>query len=221
MYAYTELLVRSCHKRGAHAIGGMAAFIPNRRDPEVTEAALAKVKADKEREAKQGFDGSWVAHPDLVPVAKDVFDSYLGDKPNQKDKLRDDVHVSAAELRDFTIPGGKITEEGLRTNINVGLQYTNAWLLGNGAAAINNLMEDAATAEISRTQVWQWIHNGAKLDDGRPVTKELYEQIRDEELDRLGRDNGRLQEAAELFDQLIITEDLEDFLTLHAYSKLG
>lgn len=220
MFAYTELLVQACHSHGAHAIGGMAAFIPNRRDPEVTEQALAKVRADKEREAKQGYDGSWVAHPDLVPVAMEVFDQYLGDKPNQKEKLRPDVSVSAGELSDFTVPGGKITEDGLRTNINVGLQYTNAWLLGNGAAAINNLMEDAATAEISRSQVWQWIHKGAKLDDGRPVTQALYEQIRDEELDKLGRESGRLTEAAELFDRLILSDKLEDFLTLEAYERL-
>ncbi len=220
MYAYTELLVKSCHIHGAHAIGGMAAFIPNRREPEITERALEKVKADKEREAAQGYDGSWVAHPDLVPTAMEVFDRYLGDKPNQKDKRREEVSISPSQLTDFTVPGGKITEDGLRLNINVGLQYTNAWLLGNGAAAINNLMEDAATAEISRSQVWQWIHKGATLDDGRTVTQELYRQIRDEELSKLGADQGRLREAAEIFDHLILNDTLEDFLTLGAYQKL-
>jgi malate synthase len=220
MYKYTELLVKSCHRRGAHAIGGMAAFIPNRRDPEVTENALAKVRDDKQRETAQGFDGTWVAHPDLVPVAQVEFDRVLGSKPHQKEKLREDVSISASELTDFTVPGGTISEAGLRLNINVGIQYVNAWLQGNGAAAINNLMEDAATSEISRAQIWQWIHHGAKLDDGRPVTLELYEKLRDEEIAKLGADTGRVKEAAKLLDALVESEDFAVFLTLPAYELL-
>ncbi len=171
MRAYTELMVRTCHKRGAHAIGGMAAFIPNRRDPEVTENALAKVREDKLREFGDGCDGTWVAHPDLVPIVLEVADGYLGDKPNQKERMREDVHVTDSQITDVGVPGGTITEDGLRLNVSVALQYMNAWLTGNGAAAINNLMEDAATAEISRSQIWQWIHHHAKLADGRPATR--------------------------------------------------
>src|SRR5690606_11470941 len=181
MRAYTALLVRTCHKRGAHAIGGMAAFIPNRRDPEVTENALAKVREDKERESRDGCDGTWVAHPDLVPLVTEIFDEVLGDRPHQKDKLREDVQVSSDQILDVRVPDGTITEAGVRLNVSVALQYLNAWLNGNGAAAINNLMEDAATAEISRSQLWQWIRHGAKLDDGRPVTRDLYTRIRQEE----------------------------------------
>lgn len=221
MYAYTELLVRSCHKRGAHAIGGMAAFIPSRRDPEVNRVALQKVREDKLREAGQGFDGTWVAHPDLVPVAKEVFDEVLGDRPNQKDKLREDVHVTAADLTTFTVPNGKITEEGLRLNISVALQYLNAWLNGNGAAAIFNLMEDTATAEISRAQIWQWINLGGALDDGRPVTRELYEQVRTEELEKLGgADHERYGEAADILDKLVEADEFIEFLTFVAYDYL-
>jgi malate synthase len=220
MFAYTELLVKTCHRRSAHAIGGMAAFIPNRRDPEATEKALAKVAEDKKREANQGYDGSWVAHPGLVPVCREQFDAVLGDKPHQKDVLREDVNVSAEELRDFRVPEGKVTEDGLRMNISVGILYLNSWLLGNGAAAINNLMEDAATAEISRSQLWQWIHKGAKLDDGRTVTKELYAQLRDEELDKIGRDQGRVAEAAKLIDAMVESEAFPEFLTLPAYEQL-
>jgi len=219
MFAYTELLVRSCHKHGAHAIGGMAAFIPNRRDPDVTAKAIEAVTKDKEREASQGYDGTWVAHPDLVPVAMGVFDKVLGDQPNQKEKLREDVAISEADLRNFEIEGGKVTENGVRTNISVGIQYVNSWLCGNGAAAINNLMEDAATAEISRSQLWQWIHKGATLDDGRPVTLELYEQLRDEEVAKLPA-IGRLDEAVKLFDQMIKADELKVFLTLPAYEIL-
>lgn len=219
MRAYTELLVRTCHKRGAHAIGGMAAFIPNRRDPEVTARATEQVTKDKEREAGQGFDGTWVAHPDLVPVAKTVFDRVLGDAPHQKHRLREDVQVSAKDLRNFAIEGGKVTENGIRLNISVGIQYLNSWLLGNGAAAINNLMEDAATAEISRSQLWQWIHKGATLDDDRPVTLELYRTLKGEELAKLPT-GGRLEEAARIFDQLIEAEELRDFLTIPAYELL-
>ena len=166
MRAYTELLVRTCHRRGAHAMGGMAAYIPSRRDPEANELALAKVAEDKEREANAGFDGTWVAHPDLVETAMAEFDRVLGDRPNQVDRQRDDVGVSAEELLDVRVPGGEITEAGLRTNVNVGLRYLASWLSGVGAAAIDNLMEDAATAEISRSQIWQWVEHGAELATG-------------------------------------------------------
>jgi len=221
MRAYTELLVYSCHKHGAHAIGGMAAFIPNRRDPEVTENALAKVREDKTRESNDGCDGTWVAHPDLVPIAMECFDRVLGDRPNQKERLREDVQVEGKELLNIGASGGQITETGVRLNVSVALQYINAWLMGNGAAAINNLMEDAATAEISRSQIWQWIQHGAKLADGRPVTRDLYRQIRDEELHALGGPSvERYEEAAELLDKLILTDRFIDFLTLIAYDYL-
>lgn len=221
MRAYTELLVRTCHKRGAHAIGGMAAFIPNRRDPEVTENALAKVREDKERESRDGCDGTWVAHPDLVPLVTEVFDSVLGDRPNQKDKLREDVHVTAAEILDVGVPGGSITEDGVRMNISVALQYINAWLNGNGAAAINNLMEDAATAEISRSQLWQWRQHHAKLADGRPFTADLYTTLREEELAKLGgTSESRYEESAELLDKLVLSPEFIEFLTFPAYELL-
>ncbi len=221
MRAYTELMIHTCHKRGAHAIGGMAAFIPNRRDPEVTENALAKVREDKTRESNDGCDGTWVAHPDLVPVAMECFNRVLGNRPNQKDKLREDVHVEGKDLINVGASGGQVTEGGVRLNVSVALQYINAWLSGNGAAAINNLMEDAATAEISRSQIWQWIRHGAKLDDGRPVTRELYMQIRDEELHKLGGPGAEhYEESAELLDKLILTDDFIDFLTLIAYDYL-
>ncbi|OUC08529.1 malate synthase, partial [Litorilinea aerophila] len=221
MRAYTELLVRTCHKRGAHAIGGMAAFIPNRRDPEVTEKALAKVREDKERESSDGFDGTWVAHPDLVPVAREVFDRVLGDRPHQKHRLREDVHVTAEEILDIRVPGGQITEDGVRLNVSVALQYLNSWLNGNGAAAIFNLMEDAATAEISRSQLWQWLHHGAKLADGRPLTLEMYTQIREEELAKLGGSGvGRYEEATELLDGLVLSQEFVEFLTYPAYELL-
>ena len=181
MRAYTELLVKTCHQRGAHAMGGMAAFIPSRRDPEVNAVALAKVREDKTRESADGFDGSWVAHPDLVALCREVFDAALGDRPNQLTRQRDDVSVSAAELLAVSKTPGTITEAGLRNNISVGLQYLTSWLGGNGAVAIFNLMEDAATAEISRSQVWQWIHNSVRLDDGQLVTRELAERIIAEE----------------------------------------
>ena len=221
MRSYTELLVRTCHKHGAHAIGGMAAFIPNRRDPVVTENALAKVREDKTRESNDGCDGTWVAHPDLVPVALECFDRVLGDRPNQKERLREEVHVEGHELINIGASGGQITEGGVRLNVSVALQYINAWLNGNGAAAINNLMEDAATAEISRSQIWQWIRHGAKLADGRPVTRDLYRQIRDEELHKLGGPGAeRYEEAAELLDKLILTDQFIEFLTLIAYDYL-
>jgi malate synthase len=221
MRAYTELLVKTCHRRGAHAIGGMAAFIPSRRDPQVNEVALVKVREDKEREAGDGFDGTWVAHPDLVPVAMEVFDRVLAEKPHQKERLREEVQVSGRQLLDTNVPGGTITEGGVRNNVSVGLQYLNSWLLANGAAAIYNLMEDAATAEISRAQLWQWMHHHAKLDDGRPVTRALYEQIRDEELGKLGgREAGRYREATEVLDELVLDDEFANFLTLPAYEHL-
>jgi malate synthase len=227
MRAYTEQLVRACHRRGAHAMGGMAAFIPNRRDPEVTERALAGVGADKRREATDGFDGTWVAHPDLVETAMTEFDAVLGDRPNQVDRLREDVVPEAKALLDIRVPGGSITEEGLRLNVSVGVQYVASWLRGTGAAAINNLMEDAATAEISRTQVWQWTHHGAALDDGRPVTADLVRTILDEEIAKLREaygddfvDGGRFADAADIFVTVALAEEFPNFLTLPAYDVL-
>ena len=224
MRAYTELLVRTCHRRGAHAIGGMAAFIPSRRDPEANAAAMAKVRDDKERESGDGFDGTWVAHPDLVPLATETFDGVLGSRQNQLERRRDDVHVAATDLLDMRVPGGRVTETGVRMNVSVALQYLAAWLGGNGAAAINNLMEDAATAEISRSQLWQWRTSGTRLDDGRSVTSDLYSAIRDEELTRLRADpsidRGRLAAAAGVLDQLVLDDDFHEFLTIPAGSHL-
>lgn len=228
MRAYTELLVRTCHKRGAHAIGGMAAFIPSRKDAQVNEMAITKVREDKVRESNDGFDGTWVAHPDLVPVAKEVFANKLGEKPHQKERLREDVNVSAEQLRTFVVPGGQITEAGLRLNINVGILYIESWLRGNGAAAIYNLMEDAATAEISRAQVWQWLHSPiGVLADGRKVDLDLYRQLQPEELAKIkalvGEETfaqGRYAEAAQIFDALVTSDTFEEFLTLSAYERL-
>ncbi|MBA2720240.1 MAG: malate synthase A, partial [Chloroflexi bacterium] len=223
MRAYTELLVRTCHRRGAHAIGGMAAFIPSRRDPVANEAAMTKVRDDKERESRDGFDGTWVAHPDLVPLATEIFDGVLGDRPHQKERARDEVHTTAAELLDFAVPGGRVTEAGVRMNVSVALQYLDAWLAGNGAAAINNLMEDAATAEISRSQLWQWRVGGAVMEDGRSVTGGLYTAIRDTELAALGGadgGSGHLAEAAELLDGLVLDDTFTEFLTIPAGALL-
>jgi malate synthase len=221
MRAYTELLVRTCHRRGAHAIGGMAAFIPSRRDAEVNATAMARVRDDKERESGDGFDGTWVAHPDLVPLATEIFDGLLGAGPHQKHRLREDVAISAEQLRDLRVPGGTVTEAGYRLNVSVALQYLDAWLSGNGAAAINNLMEDAATAEICRSQLWQWRTTGTRLDDGRDASAELYAAIRDEELARLGGpEAGRLADAAGLLDRLVLDDDFAEFLTQRAYSLL-
>jgi len=221
MRAYSELLIKTCHRRGAHAMGGMAPFIPSRKNPEINEAALAKVREDKQREVGDGFDGTWVAHPDLVPVAKEVFEKALGGRPHQKDRMREEVQVSAAELVAVRVPGGKITEAGFRNNVNVALQYLSSWLSGNGAAAIFNLMEDAATAEISRAQVWQWIQNGAQLDDGRRATRQMYQQIRDQEIAKLGAAPQALRpEAIEILDGLILSDKFTDFLTLPAYRYL-
>jgi len=226
MRAYTELLVKTCHGRGAHAIGGMAAFIPSRRDPEVNERALAKVREDKTRESTDGFDGSWVAHPDLVPVCKEIFDGVLGAEPNQLGRKRDEVSVSAADLLSVSKTPGEITEAGLRNNISVALQYLAAWLGGNGAVAIFNLMEDAATAEISRSQVWQWIHNDVRLDDGTLVTRDLVEQLIDDELSKIraltgdGFDAERYGQAVALFTEVALADDFADFLTIPAYERM-
>ncbi len=226
MRAYTELLVRSCHRRGAHAIGGMAAFIPSRRDPEVNAKALAKVREDKARESADGFDGSWVAHPDLVPLCREVFDGVLGDQPNQLGKLREEVSVSAADLLSVAKTPGAITEAGLRSNISVGLQYLAAWLGGNGAVGIFNLMEDAATAEISRSQVWQWLHNDIELADGPRVTKDLVERIIGEELAKIREaggadfDESRLEQATALFKEVALADDYAEFLTVPAYERM-
>lgn len=217
MRSYTELLVKTCHRRGAHAMGGMAAFIPSRRDAAVNEVALAKVREDKKREVGDGFDGTWVAHPDLVPTAMAEFDAVLGHRPHQKERLREDVTPDAAALVDFNVPGGKISESGIRNNISVGMQYLDSWLAGNGAAAINNLMEDAATAEISRAQLWQWRHNSATLDDGRTMTVELYEKIRSEEVAKLGTVSDT---AVKLLDDLVLDPTFTEFLTLPAYDHL-
>lgn len=220
MRAYTELLVQTCHKRGAHAMGGMAAFIPSRKDAAINEVALKKVREDKEREAKDGFDGTWVAHPDLVPVAKEIFKKYLGDKPNQKDKLRSEVQVAAKDLISFDQTPGGVTEAGVRLNINVALQYLERWLSGVGAAAIHNLMEDAATAEISRAQLWQWIKHKVKLDTGT-MDAGVYERIRDSELSNLGgTSNGKYKDAAQILDALVLGGEFEEFLTIPAYLKL-
>jgi malate synthase len=222
MRAYQQLLVATCHRRGAHAIGGMSAFIPNRREPEVTERALDAVREDKQREAGDGSDGTWVAHPDLVPVAREIFDAALGERPHQKDRWPD-VSPTARDLLDVRVPGGAITEEGVRTNVSVALQYLAAWLDGNGAAAINDLMEDAATAEISRSQLWQWRVHGASLDDGRPMSADLYAALREEELARLRSDapSFRWPDAAALLDELVLSDEFTEFLTLPAYPLLG
>jgi malate synthase len=227
MRAYTELLVKTCHKRGAHAMGGMAAFIPSRRDPEVNSKALAKVREDKTRESRDGFDGSWVAHPDLVPICKEVFDSVLKDNPNQIEaKPRDDVNVTAEDLLAVSKTPGQITEAGLRNNISVALQYLANWLSGNGAVAIFNLMEDAATAEISRSQIWQWIHNDIALADGTTVTRDLVEQLIDEELTKIREqtadafDAERYGQAVALFTEVALADSFADFLTVPAYERM-
>jgi malate synthase len=221
MRAYTERLVQTCHRRQAHAMGGMAAFIPSRRDAEVNDIALARVREDKLREVGDGFDGTWVAHPDLVPVATEVFDRVLGQRPHQKERLRPEVNVRPAQLNDISVPGGQVTEAGLHLNVSVALQYLDAWLGGNGAAAINNLMEDAATAEISRAQLWQWLRQGAALADGTAITPVLYERVRAEELSRLGGlEKGHLRQATEILDRLVLNGEFVEFLTLIAYPYL-
>jgi malate synthase len=211
MRAYTELLVRTCHRRGTHAMGGMAAFVPSRKDPEVNETAMAKVREDKEREAGDGFDGTWVAHPDLVPVATKVFDSVLGERQNQVERQRDDVSVEAGDLLDVRVPGGDVTEDGIRSNVSVGLRYLESWLRGVGAAALYNLMEDAATAEISRAQIWQWIKHGK-------AEREHVRGLEDAELAEVGE--GRWDDSRAVFDRVALGEDFEDFLTVPAYEYL-
>ncbi|HAN23850.1 MAG TPA: malate synthase A, partial [Microbacterium ginsengisoli] len=219
MRAYTELLVKTCHKRGAFAIGGMSAFIPNRRDPEVTQRAFEKVAADKKREAGDGFDGTWVAHPDLIPVAQAEFDAVLGENPNQVSRQRDDVEVTPAQLLDVHI-GLPITAAGVHGNVSVAIRYIEAWLRGLGAVALDNLMEDAATAEISRSQVWQWIHQDRETEDGTPITvayiEELIAQVLGE-VDR--RDGDRFDDAAEVFREVALREEFPTFLTIVAYSR--
>ncbi|MFF8092620.1 malate synthase A [Streptomyces sp. NPDC016675] len=227
MRAYTELLVRTCHKRGAHAIGGMAAFIPSRRDAEVNKVAFEKVRADKDREANDGFDGSWVAHPDLVPIAMESFDKVLGDQPNQKDRLREDVDVRAADLIAIDSLDAKPTYAGLVNAVQVGIRYIEAWLRGLGAVAIFNLMEDAATAEISRSQIWQWINAEVVLDNGEQVTAELARKVAAEELANIRAEigdeafaSGNWQQAHDLLLTVSLDEDYADFLTLPAYEQL-
>ena len=210
MRSYCELLVKTCHRRSAHAMGGMAAFIPSRRDAAVNEIALAKVREDKEREASQGFDGTWVAHPDLVPVAYEAFDAVLGERPNQIERRRDDVSVTGADLLDVAATPGEVTEEGLRNNVSVGIQYLAAWLRGSGAVAIFNLMEDAATAEISRSQIWQWLHHGK-------ITPEEVSRITEEEVARLGPD---FDDARAIFEAIATRPDYVEFLTIPAYDRL-
>ncbi len=218
MRAYTELLVQTCHKRGAFAIGGMAAFIPSRRDAEVNAVALAKVREDKEREAADGFDGSWVAHPDLVPLCRDVFDAVLGERPNQLDRLRPEVRTSARDLLALADTPGAVTAAGLHNNVDVALRYTEAWLRGNGAVAIHNLMEDAATAEIARAQLWQWIHNATVLDDGVTVTSVLVGELIDSQLAELGDEYAT---AARLLRELVLADGFTEFLTLPAYELVA
>ncbi|WP_034273642.1 malate synthase A [Haloechinothrix halophila] len=222
MRAYTELLVRTCHRRGAHAIGGMAAFIPS-KDPDANALAFEKVRQDKEREAGDGFDGSWVAHPGLAPVCREVFDGVLGGKPNQLDRLREDVSVGAEDLLNVASAGGDVTEEGLRANLNVALRYVDSWLRGTGAAAISNLMEDAATAEIARCQVWQWIYNGTKLSDGTAITTELVTELLDEELATVSADlggaSGTLGDARQIVVETALGEKLPSFFTTSAYAR--
>lgn len=227
MHAYTELLIQTCHRRGAFAMGGMAAFIPSRRDARVNEVALARVREDKTREVNAGCDGTWVAHPDLVPVATEVMGGVLGARPNQIDRQRPEVSVAAAELVNVQVPGGEITEAGLRANVSVGILYIESWLRGVGAAALFNLMEDAATAEISRSQVWQWVRHGALLKEGPRVTADLVRRIAAEELAQIRRAigleafaRGRFDTAVSLFEQVALSERFEEFLTLPAYAHV-
>jgi malate synthase len=227
MRAYTELLVQTCHAHGAFAMGGMAALIPSRKDADANARAIKAVEEDKRREAKAGFDGTWVAHPDVVDVALAAFDDVLGGRPNQIDKQRYDVDVTPEQLLDAASTPGEITEEGLRSDVNVGFQYISFWLGGRGAAGINNLMEDAATAEISRAQVWQWVRQGQTLQDGRPVTKDFVREIVREENDKvkaaMGEEayaRGRYEDAAQLMIDLVEQPVFEEFLTLPAYERI-
>ena len=227
MRAYAEALVQVCHRRGAHAIGGMSAFIPSRSDPAINAKAFPAIIADKRREADQGFDGAWVAHPDLVPVVGKVFENVLGDRDNQITHLREDVSVSASDLLDVASAGSEVTEDGLRSNIAVGILYLNSWMQGRGAAALFNLMEDTATAEISRSQVWQWLHHGAKLTNGASVDSALVDRLVGEEMGHVTQlvgersNSGRLGDAHELFQEIALREDFHDFLTLPGRKYLG
>jgi malate synthase len=229
MRAYTELLVKTCHARGAHAIGGMAAFLPSRTDAEANRRATEKVQEDKAREAGDGFDGTWVAHPDFVAPALEQFVEVLGDRPNQLDRRRDEVAVTAEQLLDAASAGDQITEAGLRNDVNVGIQYISSWLRGNGAAGIYGLMEDAATAEIARSQVWQWLHHDRALEDGTAITRELVERIEAEELEKIrseiGDDDwfmkeGRPDRSRRLFERVALGDEFLPFLTLPAYEEL-
>jgi malate synthase len=229
MRAYTELLVKTTHRRGAHAMGGMAAFLPSRTDEEQNKASMEKVKQDKSREAGDGFDGTWVAHPDFVAPAMAEFDAVLGEKPNQVDRQRPDVDVGAEQLLDAKSAWSPPSEQGLRNDVNVGIQYISSWLRGNGAAGIYGLMEDAATAEIARAQVWQWVRHGIALEDGRPITRELVQQYETEELEKIraeiGDDEwfereGRPDLSRQLFEQVALSDDFPEFLTLPAYEHL-
>lgn len=220
MRAYTELLVQTCHKRGAHAIGGMSAFIPNRRSPEVTERALERVAADKRREARDGFDGSWVAHPDLIPTARAEFDAVLADRPNQLERTRDEVNVTASDLLDIRSAGGEVTLAGVRANVSITVRYLESWLRGVGAAAIDDLMEDAATAEISRSQLWQWMHQDHRTVEGEQITRDLVEGMLTSVLEELPRPEGhKLAEAEEVFRTVTLQEDFPTFLTVPAYAR--
>ncbi len=227
MRAYTELLIRTCHRRGAFALGGMAAFIPTRKDPKVNETALARVREDKVREANDGMDGTWVAHPDLVPTAMEEFDRVLGARRNQLERTREEVRVEAKQMLDVRIPGSTVTDAGVRANVSVAIQYIESWLRGTGAAAINNLMEDAATAEISRSQVWQWIRHGAKTAEGTTVTREWVKKIEDEELAKLAETYGerfaqmRFADARQLFEEVALSDRFVEFLTLPGYDRLS
>jgi malate synthase len=222
MRAYAGLLVRTCHRRDAHAIGGMAAFIPSRKHPEINAQAFARVREDKGREASDGFDGAWVAHPDLVPVVGEVFDAVLGGRPHQKDQQPQDLRISQQDLLDVRVPGGRVTEAGVRGDVSVALQYLAAWLDGAGAVAINNLMEDTATAEIARSQLWQWIRHRARTEDGAMITLDRCRAVLSDELARLESSGsaGRWREAAELLDQLMSAAEFPEFLTLRAYERV-
>jgi malate synthase len=227
MRAYTQLLVKTCHHRAAHAIGGMAAFIPNRKDEKINKLVFERVTADKELEVSNGFDGTWVAHPDLVKVAMTAFEKYLGEKPHQKEVLREDVNITAHDLLDVRIDNATITENGLRININVGILYIESWLRGNGAAAIHNLMEDAATAEISRAQIWQWLKHRVKTQEGEIIESNYYHKILVEEVEKIKQlaesgqiPEGQYKKAAELFNTLVMKRQFSEFLTLGAYKEL-
>ncbi len=227
MRAYADLLVKTCHRRGAHAMGGMSAFVPNRKDPLVNEKAFEEVQRDKIREVGQGFDGTWVAHPDLVPVAKAVFDKALGERPHQKDKLREDCQVTARELLNVKIPKASVadcavTEEGIRNNISVALQYLEKWLKGTGAVVILNLMEDAATAEIARIQLWQWLKHRVEISSGKRFSKKIYETLRDEELEKINPSlNRKFEEVIQLIDSWVLGKKFFEFLTIPAYRFLN